>query len=699
MGSESTAGVGVSSNADGARGRGASGLRGTRCAALALAALLVPGLLTGGPPLSAALVFSFLLLWVWLPGCAFARWLEPEEDELTAAAMGLVSGLVLLALAVFVARATGLFALLYPWPAVGLLLLFARSARPEGELGAVRASGGAWLFSAALLVVLLRMHTGEAGPDLMFHGGNAAELTRPGPLLDPRIANRPLNYHLLAHTLPAAAHVVTKLSIAELFERWLLGFHPLVLALLVFVLARELACSAWAGLVAALVVLLHHDLIHGLAGGERDAGFLSHLNRGLFLSPPTCAGLGLLAAQGLVLLRWLDPARRIGAKRVFQLALLAAAASLAKGSVMPVAIAGAGFAFAASSLAERRWDARWLGAFFVMLVAALPATLWLSVGPGSYAGAMFRAVPFASATTSGVGAWIFERLPASLPSDLRGLLVALVWLPGFLGLSGIGALAWLVAGRPNLRRLGPWILGVNAAGLGAALFLLAPGNSQLFFAYDAQVLLALVAGVGAVALRLRRRAAQLALGLLALPFAAAGCAGSIRMLAQRIERARPGQPYEARLHELWFEGAAWLRDESEPGSLLVALDKGLMLTFFAERRIALADDRYAPEGHASRWIQVDGRWQLGEPTEDPFSPLEEACRDARDRADAAALLRLRELTGHAGEIYLVHDDVRIARKPSGTTIGRRTATPALDASAAFERCFENDAVAIYRARE
>ena len=46
-------------------------LRGSRCAALALAAILVPGLVSGGSPLSAALVFLFLFFWVWLPGCAF----------------------------------------------------------------------------------------------------------------------------------------------------------------------------------------------------------------------------------------------------------------------------------------------------------------------------------------------------------------------------------------------------------------------------------------------------------------------------------------------------------------------------------------------------------------------------------------------------------------------------------------------------
>ena len=696
---------------------GVSGVpRGTRCAALALATILVPGLLTGGSPLSAVLVFAFLFGWVWLPGCALASWLEREADELTAAAMGLVSGSVLLALAVFVARATGAFALLYMWPAAGCVFLLRRRARASAGARAAFPASDAWLFFVALVLVLPRMHTGEAGTDLLFHGGNAAELTRTGPLLDPRVAGRPLNYHLLAHTLPAAARVVTRVPIAELFQSWILGFHPLVLLLLAFVVARELAHDGWAGLVAALVLFLHHDLIHGLAG-ERE-GFLSHLDKGLYLSPPTCAGLGLLLAQALVLSRWLDPERRIDAKRVFQLALLAAAASLAKGSVMPVAIVGAGFALATRSLLERRW----LGAILVMLAAALPGTLWLSLGPGSYAGAMFRVVPFASAITSGTGTWLLARLPASLPEDLRGLTAALVWLPGFLGLSGVGALAWLAAGRPSLRGLGPWILGVSGAGCGAALLLLAAGNSQIYFGYDAHALLALPAGLGAVALWQRRRPVAVGFALFALPFATAELVASVRQLGDRLERTRTGQPFAvrlterqlealfdprfqarlaelARISELWREGARWLRENTEPGALLVARDRGLMLTFFAERRVALSDDPFAPERHAARWVRVDGRWQVGDAAAKPFPELDRACLAVYEDADAAALARLRAATGHSGELYVFHDDVELARNRDGELRGRRLPAAALEASSVFERCFENEALVVYRVRE
>ncbi|NOT30850.1 MAG: hypothetical protein HOP15_10430 [Planctomycetes bacterium] len=687
--------------------------RGTRFASLCLALMILPGLLAGGAPLVAMQVLLFYLGWVLLPGLAFAALLVPEEDEFVSAGMGLVLGTVLLGLLVFFCRATGLFGALFAWPAVTLVFWTLLRRRTPVSAAPALALGGKWLFLALLAVALVRVPTGFSGAvdgwylllkDLVFHGGNAAELLKEGPLLDPRVAGRPLNYHLLSHALPAAASVVTGESIADLFRYWFLGFYPLVLMLLVFALARELGRSSWAGFVAVLVLVLHNDFGQGLFEEKKGATleFTSHLNLGLFVSPTTCLGLALLAAQGLTLLRWCDPERRVGAREVLQLTLLALGASLAKGSVMPVAIAGGFFACLMETLRTRRVSLRWLAAALVLLGASLPATLYLSLGPGSYAGAMFRFAPWASALTSKMGVALLGKVPflQEAPVWLGGPLVALPWFPGFLGMGGIGALAWIFSGRPCLRGIGPWILGACLAGLGAGVLLLAPGASQLFFAYNAQVLLAIPAGIGALDLWRRRRgkaptATCAALVLLALPFVAGGVGGIVRDVHERLRVAHDAPA----LWPEWCEGAAWLRENTGLRALLVANDDGLLLTQFAERRVALAEAPYTPEAHATRWQQVNGQWRIGPSAEDPFLAQKKACETALRKGDVAALARVRISSNHAGELYLIRDNLEGSKEIREVAIHPLRNSAALDASPGLERVFRNDVMAIYRVVE
>lgn len=705
MSSASASATELPGPAHGRRGLLADWPAGTRLGALCLALMLVPGLLAGGAPLAALQVFVFYVGWVLVPGLVFTGLVAREEDELVSAALSLAAGTVLIGLAQFLCRATGLYGALFSWPLVALASWALWHARaPAAAPASWPRSTGPFLL--LLVPLLVRVPTGISGPeaewylllkDLVFHGGNAAELLNQGPLIDPRVAARPLNYHLLSHALAAAASVVSGESIADLFRFWFLGFYPLVLAMLVFALARALARSAWAGFLAVLALVLHHDLGFGLFGRQARSplGFLSHLNLGIYISPTTCLGLVLLAAMARALMRWVEPERRIGAREVCELALFALGASMAKGSVMPPVIAGAGFAFVLHSLRARRWHGRWAAATLVLTLAALPATLYLSFGPGSYAGAMFRFAPWATATTSPLGKWLLTfPLFEHTPTWLDGLLLTIPWLPGFLGLGGIGTFAWFAAGRPDLARLGPWILGTCLAGLGAGVLLIAPGTSQLFFAYDAQLLLAILSGLGAVALWRARRGVALALAVVALPFVAAGLGGIARDLHERVRVARNPPEHWAE----WCEAAAWLREHTAPGALLAAGDDGLLLTQFAERRVVLSEVTYAPEVHASAWQRVDGQWRVGTPTEDPFEAQGLACQVLLQRGTAAAVARLRAATGHGGELYLIRDDVAIPNALRDLTIAREPNTRELDASPALERVFRNAVMSIYRAR-
>ena len=82
--------------------------------------------------------------------------------------------------------------------------------RPRDRGGAAPASPASTL-AVALAAVLLQPlasaeRLGEAVPfDLLFHAGTAAELRHRWPLQDPRVAGVPLHYHVLAYALPIEA--------------------------------------------------------------------------------------------------------------------------------------------------------------------------------------------------------------------------------------------------------------------------------------------------------------------------------------------------------------------------------------------------------------------------------------------------------------------------------------------------------------
>ena len=673
-----------------------------------LGTLVLAGMIVGGTPASAAKVLAFLGAWVLLPGLAFQRFFGAERDRLTAVALGLALGVLFHGFVVFACRATGNWLLHGVWP-LSALLVFALPRGAPRSRPRTAGIGGEWLFALPLAVILLRapLHEADPGawwwgfdPDLLFHAGNVAELGRSGPLLDPRVGGAAFNYHLFAHTLIAGCSAITELPIAELVRAWLPGFYPLCLVLLVFVLARELSRSAIGGLVAALVLVLHTDLgvgFHLLGWGKRSF-FLSYLDLGLFHSLSTECGLTLLLAIAFVLVRLADPSATPPRRRWVQLGLLGLGASFAKGSVMPVVLAGSGLALLVESFRLRRLQRRWLAVLLVLAAVALPGTLFLAFGAGSYAGAMLRPAPFASVylgdlVSRGLQAldlWNWTLVP------WIGLLLTPLWVVAYCQLTGLGILAWLVARRPALDGIGAWILGVCCAGFGFALGYLAPGHSQLFFAYDAQVLLGVVTGVAAASLlRERRRMAALFL-VAALPYLVAGLGGVVGYLKLREgdEHARSA------LWPQWIEGARWLEEHAEPDALLVARHDGIHLSVFAERRTALEHEVFRPEFHGARWRSVRGKWHLADRPGSVFPELRAARDGVLDRPDVESIAHLREVTRHTGPIYLVSDSTEVdTALVVQFHVQPRPERPELDASPLLERCFANEALAIYRVRD
>jgi hypothetical protein len=247
--------------------------------------------------------------------------------------------------------------------------------------------------------------------------------------------------------------------------------------------------------------------------------------------------------------------------------------------------------------------------------------------------------------------------------------------------------------------VGAWILGLLAVGAGPALLLQAStGSSQLFFAYNGLVLLYAVGGVGAVALARTRRPLLVACGLVALPFLAAG-AGETAGAWRENWGARA---VRGRLWPEWIEGIRWLRAEAESDAMLVARHEALLGSAFAERRSVLELQRYRPEYCAACWKRVDGEWQLlRRPETDPFARLARARDAVLSGGGEKALERLRAITGHRGRFYLLCDAVSILQigVNKRVMVRPRPDCAALEASPLLERCFENEAIAIYRTRE
>jgi hypothetical protein len=168
-------------------------------------------------------------------------------------------------------------------------------------------------------------------------------------------------------------------------------------------------------------------------------------------------------------------------------------------------------------------------------------------------------------------------------------------------LSGVGALAFFFPRRDPLDEGQVLSLGVAAAGALPALLLDGHGLSQLFFLYNGQILLCLLAGGGLVRV-LRRRPASpgmlLALGLAALP--------SLDK-AGRMLLARPGEDYavatraEEGMVESYAAGLAWLRAHAARDAVVFADNPSLLLSAFGEVRMYYETGLYTPRGWEERW--------------------------------------------------------------------------------------------------
>ncbi len=555
-----------------------------------LAAIVLRPLAHGVPGVTLLVFWATVLGQAVVPGvllCRGARLCAPGDAWLTVG-QGSTLGLSIQGLALLAGRALGAHWLptLAAVVAAGAGLALERSAPRRGAGGAPRAS--ALTLAVALAAVLLQplASTGRLGEpvpfDLLFHAGIAGEVRHRWPLEDPRVAGVPLHYHLLAFALPVEAADRAGAPVADP----LLALAPLfwvgLLALQVSNAGRVVFRDGRAGALGAAVALLHTD--PGQFLGLGPGAFNSHLATGIFGSPTTVCGLVLLAGLTVSLESWVEAG---GRRHLAATALLAAAASGAKTTVLPVVLGGLALA-AGRALILRNPIAlrRWVAAFVVAAAAGAPLTLWQTSGDASYSG-MARFGPWTAFSSSGFASACARWMGPGATNGPAAAAALALWLVGYLGLAGVAAASWLARREGRLRETQAWALALFAVGLAATLLLDVPGLSQLFLLYNGQLLLCLFAGAGlARAARWPRgpleAATAVLLALAALPVvrhvARALPAGLQADAAAAASTASP-------MARDYGEGLAWLRDRASQDAVVFADNPSLLLSAFGEIRL------------------------------------------------------------------------------------------------------------------
>ncbi|MBB6555679.1 hypothetical protein [Nonomuraea rubra] len=432
----------------------------------------------------------------------------------------------------------------------------------------------------------------EAGyVDMPYHLAMVGEVRHHFPPTLPSVLGEPLAYHWFVYAEMAATSWVTGIEPVTLVYR--LATLPMAVAMVVLVaaLGRRLGGSWGAGIAAVGVTyfLFSPALVEGAVFSSRSMFTVS--------TSPTQTFGALLFVPVVLLLVGEGRAGPGRGGRAWWAALVVLLAALtgAKATYLPLLLAGLLVVIAVRVAVERRVRVAWLGVA-VMTVGCLGFAQFVLFGQGAQGMAVS---PFATMRTvwgavAGVGMpelASVSAVPLVVLTAVHLFCLACVWG----GVAGVGR-----------RVLEPGVLlllGIGAAGIGAAVVFGHPAESQLYFLEAARPYLSVAAVCGVLAARQRvawGRAAWLA---------TAGAGGAL--LVSEVEfgggaLVRVVMPYlvlgvAALL--LWRRGSvlavvAVLAGYALPGSVR---DVVAHVNPWAERR-----ERSIPKGalEAGRWLRA-----------------------------------------------------------------------------------------------
>jgi hypothetical protein len=373
------------------------------------------------------------------------------------------------------------------------------------------------------------------GPDMYLHLSNTIEIARHWPVSDARLAGVPFSYHLLANVHLAAAGAITQIEMQGLLFRLFLGPMLMLVALNVSALVRAFTRSFFVDQAALFMVFLAgtNDLSLVSAKIFRaviEKGGPPYLNDPwAFTGGGLFSGIGPSYVYGLVLFLPLVSAslrrltRGVGVEHLPVLGLLMAASMLAKGSFMPVFVAGA--AMATLWLAALRKPCWRNAALLVLLSAAVCLPIYFLYFHQYWQGGSepLEIVPFAIVRQTAMWAR-FEPVLNSL-WDSGGQKGTVDWtfrLVAILTIALLAVIFFFVSfgtrvlgiayhfGRHGLRMPAKTIMMVSFILTGVApacLVALTDGN-QMHFLNTAYPLAGVLGGVGLGHIVLRRRASM-----------------------------------------------------------------------------------------------------------------------------------------------------------------------------------------------
>jgi hypothetical protein len=438
------------------------------------------------------------------------------------------------------------------------------------------------------------------------------------------------------------------------------------------------------GVLGAAVAVFHAD--PGYVLGLGPGAFGSYFATAVYGSPTTVCSLALLLGLTLSLEGWLETR---GRRELAAIALLAAAASGAKTTLLPVVLGGLALGAARAFLLRRAAEGRrFMTAFATVAAAGAPFTLWQTLGPASYSRMAHFGIGTAF-TTSGFAALAEHRLGAGALSGVAALPLFLVWLTGFFGLAGVAAALWLARRQDRLSATQAWALSLAGVAVVTSLLVDAPGLSQLFLLYNGQLLLCLFAGAGLVgAWPPRRRVADIAAVLLLLVAALPSCvmvARALPAMAAADAASRSSSP--SRMHQDYAQALAWLRARASRDAVVFADNPSLLLSAFGEVRLYYESGLYTARA-----------WQVG-PSREAWPERAALQERLLRRPDPDAIREARRAIGADARLLVVADAVQ-SRIESGFVLASPGPVPGrrLFPEALFELRFANPTLHVYEAR-
>jgi hypothetical protein len=240
------------------------------------------------------------------------------------------------------------------------------------------------------------------------------------------------------------------------------------------------------------------------------------------------------------------------------------------------------------------------------------------------------------------------------------VLLVPLWIVLYLGAAGIGA---CLSARSGERKSESerWIWACTAVGMTLAIALGSPGLSQLFFPYNAQVGLAILAGAPiAAAWRVRvARSIFIAVVLVLFPLVH----GTARDVAAQLRRDSIAGVRETPSMAAFREALDWLRLKSPSDAIVVRRHSGILVSVWGERRAFNETARFTPLSLADEWSKSGGAAKTATEPSQLERERGAIVESFFARPDAATADRLWTLIGRDVPVYILVDNVHETRTP------------------------------------